>query len=315
MKPRNRTLPFLLLAALTPGVAPQALPAQTCEPPPRVSRTEMLEAMRTHGPYSLTSTTTSMLFGSRALLELVRRRQRSDPGGTRFLIDHAEWFSAHQEVAGVPYAEMSASARAGLEFAQDVLVEYGPEVVEEVVEGPAPTAAVAVTIFRADSGPTASAEFSYRDTLSVPKVDVFNQRVIRFRMLEYDSLLVFDEVSGISVRPRGFLSAVFAVLGKPDLKQTRLAVARDWWQVVRGRVKVFPGLSKTGTAAIEPGGTGHEDLPPDRADLRALLARMRRPIELRYGPPSCQARVVMARQQRDCRAVMGGLGCPNAGSP
>ena len=106
-------------------------------------------------------------------------------------------------------------------------------------------------------------------------------------------MLVFDQVTGISVRPLGFLSGLFAVLGKPDLKQTRIGVSADQWQVMRGQVKVFPGISKTATATIEPGGRGHEDVPSGRPDLAALEARMKRPVKLRYGPPSCQARLTM----------------------
>jgi hypothetical protein len=268
--------------------------------------------MREHGPYSLTSTTTSMLFGSRALLALVRHRRETAPGSTQLYIDHADWFAVHREVAGVSYEEMSESARAGFEHRQDVLVDYGPTVVEEVLEGPAPLTALDVTIAWADSADMPGS-FSYHDTLSVPKVDVFNDRVVRVRMLEYDGVIVFDEVTGMSVRPLGFLSALFGVLGKPDLKETRLAISPDYWQVVRGRVKVLPGISKTGTAFIEPGGKGHEEAPDDRPDLRRLARRLREPIEVRYGPPSCQARHLMRpAPPRACAHVMGGTGgCAN----
>jgi hypothetical protein len=190
---------------------------------------------------------------------------------------------------------MSAAARAGFEHHQDALVDYGPDVVEGVVEGPAPLMSLDVMIFWPDSE-GAPAEFSYKDTLSVPRMDMYDSRVIRFKLLEYDSMLVFDRVTGISVRPVGFLSAVFAVLGKPDLKQTRISISRDQWQVIRGKVKVFAGISKTGTATIEPGGRGHEGVPADRPDLRALAKQMKRPLELRYGEPSCQARIRMGRR-------------------
>ena len=302
-----RRLPALL-AALALGY-PGAGPAeQVCQEPYRVTRPEILDAMRRHGPYSLTSTTTSMLFGSTALLEIVRRRQRESPGSTQLLLRHDDWFAAHLATAGVPYVEMSASARAGFEHRQEVLVDYGPLVVEQVVEGPAPTTALDVTISWPDTG-RAPAEFSYRDTLSVPRVDVFNGRVVRFKVLVYDSVVVFDQVTGMSVRPIGFLSGLFAVLGKPDLKQTRMAVSADHWQVVQGRVKVFPGISKTGTATIEPDGRGHEGVPPGRADLGELRRRMRQPVELCYGPPSCQARARMrSRDGASCRGVMGGAG-------
>jgi hypothetical protein len=283
-------VPLLLAQALS--ISLPTLTAQSCAEPDRVSRAEVLQAMSAHGAYSITSTTTSMRFGAETLLAIVRRRQRENPGGTQFLIDQSDWFAAHTETAGVTYDEMSAAARAGFEHHQDALVEYGPQVVDQVLEGPVPIRALDVTIFWPDSA-GAPSDFSYRDTLSVPRMDVYDNRVIRFKLLEYDDMLVFDQVTGISVRPLGFLSAVFALLGKPDVKQTRIAVSADQWQVVRGHLRVFPGISKTGTATIEPDGRGHEGLPPGRADLRALKERLSRPLELRYGAPSCRIRLVM----------------------
>ncbi len=309
-------LPLLFLIAID-GTSPMAQGFGPAPPPAggscaaayRVPRAEILRAMKGHGAYSITSTTTSMRFGAETLLEIVRRRRQEAPASTHLLIDHADWFAAHLQTAGVPYAEMSAAARAGFEHGQDALIDYGPRVVEEVVEGPAPLTALDVTIFWPDTGGAAS-EFSYRDTLSEPMVDVYDRRVIRFKLLEHQDMLVFDQISGISVRPMGFLSAVFAVLGKPDLKQTRVAVSADQWQVMRGQVNVFAGISKTGTATIEPGGRGHEGVPRDRADLRAVAGEMKRPLKLRYGAPSCQARLVMQQggASGTCQRVMGGVG-------
>ena len=285
---------------------PVAADAQTCEPPPRIPRHVIAEAMRAHGPYSLTSTTTAMVFGSEALLAIVRRRQQEAPGATQFLIDHEDWFKAHQETAGVAYARMSESARTAFENRQDLLVDYGPEVLQEVQEGTAPRTALDVTLFSSD--PAGPSEFGYKDTTSVPKLEVFNRRVVRFRMLEYDDLLVYDEVTGVSVKPLGFLSAVFALVGRPDLKETRLAVAKDYWQVMRGRVNVMLGISKSGTATIEPEGRGHEGIPKGRADLAALAKRLAQPVEVRYGPPSCLAHHLTRRASDECRNPMGGTG-------
>jgi hypothetical protein len=310
--PRTRSSAAILtpaLLALALLASPPALAEQLCAEPYRATREEILLAMRDHGDYSLTSTTTSMRFGAEALLALVRRRQVVAPGRTQLLVGQNEWFAAHLETAGVTYAEMSAAARAGFEHRQDALVDYGPGVVERVVSGPAPEMALDVTIFWPDSA-GAPSEFSYEDTLSVPRLQVYDHRVIRFKLLQYDDMLVFDQVKGISVRPMGFLSAVFAVLGKPDLKQTRIAVSPDQWQVVRGQVKVFPGISKTGTATIEPGGRGHEGVLAGRPDLAALKDRMSRPIELRYGAPSCQTELRVGRGGggETCRRMMGGMG-------
>ncbi len=287
---RRPRLPARILAVSAALLALCARPtnaiAQACPAPYRVSRAEMLQAMGAHGDYSLTSTTTSMRFGGEALLAIVRRRQREEPGSTRLLIDQGDWFAAHRETAGVSYDEMSAAARAGFEHGQDALVDYAPDVVREVVEGPTPRTALSVTIFWPDSA-GAPSHFSYRDTLSVPRVEVYDDRVVRFKLLAYDDMLVFDQVSGISVKPLGFLSGIFSVLGKPDLKQTRIAVSGDQWQVMRGQVNVFAGISKTGTAAIEPGGRGHEKLPADRPDLGAMVERLKQPIKVRYGERRC----------------------------
>jgi hypothetical protein len=228
-----------------------------------------------------------MRFGAEALLAIARRRQKEDPGNTRFLINQNDWFGAHRETAGVAYAEMSAAARAGFEHHQDAVVEYGPQVLDEVLEGGRPLMSLDVTIFWPDSAGAPSG-FSYKDTLSVPKVDVYDDRVIHFKLLQYDDMLLFDEVTGISVKPHGFLSAVFAVLGKPDLKQTRLAVSADQWQVVRAKVNVFAGISKTGTATIEPDGCGYEHIPGERPDLQVLKTRLEQPLKLKYGALSCQ---------------------------
>ncbi len=128
-----------MLALLALCQHPSAAGAQACPAPYRVTRDEMLQAMSTHGRYSLTSTTTSMRFGAEALLAVVRRRQREAPGSSRIFIDQAEWFAAHRETAGVTYAEMSAAARAAFEQEQDAVVDYGPQVVSEVVQGPSPS--------------------------------------------------------------------------------------------------------------------------------------------------------------------------------
>jgi hypothetical protein len=261
--------------------------------------------MSGHGAYSLTSTSTSILFAAEALLAIVQRRKQEAPASTLLQVDHADWFAAHRMTAGVSYAEMSEGARAGFERRRDALVDYGPRVVEQVVEGPVPRLALDVTLFWPDTG-DAPSELKYRDTLSDPQVDVYHQRVVRFKVLQYDNLLFFDQIRGISVRPLGFLSAIFAVLGKPDLRQIRLAVSSDQWQVMSGTVNVFAGITKTGTGTVEPGGRGHEGVPQGRSDLRALAEQMKRPLELRYGAPSCQT--TLAMQDRDCQGVMGGAG-------
>jgi hypothetical protein len=286
---RARLVVLTLLGPIltAPGGTPHAAAAAGgCGESYRVTHDEMLQAMATHGAYNLTATTTSMRFGTEALLKLVHRRQQEAPEATRLFIDQSDWFTAHRETAGVTYDQMSEAARSGFEHHQDVTVDYGPGVVQQVVEGPAPVLALDVTIAWPDSG-DAPASFTYRDTLSVPRVEVHDSRVIRFKLVEYSDMLLYDEIDGISVKPLGFLSAIFALVGRPDLKQSRVAFSADFWQVMRGRVKVFPGISKTATAVIEPDGLGHENIPADRSDLQALDQRLKQPLKLKYQARGC----------------------------
>jgi hypothetical protein len=92
------------------------------------------------------------------------------------------------------------------------------------------------------------------------------------------------------------------------LKENRIAVGKDYWQVWRGRVNVMLGISKTGTVTIEPDGRGHENIPRGRADLAALAKQLARPLEVRYGSPSCLARQLARRAAAECRNPMGGTG-------
>ena len=130
-----------------------------------------------------------------------------------------------------------------------------------------PIMALDVTLLPTRSEGAASG-FSYKDTLSVPRVDMYNDPLIRSKVLEYDDMLVFDEVTGISVRPLGFLSGIFAVLGNPDLKQTRIGATPTSGRSCEPGEDV-PGISKTGTCddragrararahPIGPAGPGH----------------------------------------------------------
>lgn len=259
---------------------------QLCSPPEPVPREELLQAMSSLGGYSLTTTTNAARFGSDVLLALALRERQKSTGSTVLLIRQSDWFTAHRETAGVTYDEMSIAAREGFEHDQDVLVDYSGDVVDQVEEGPTPLMALDVKIFWPRSEHAVS-DYSYKDTLSIPRVVVYNNRVIRFKLLKYDGMVVFDKIEGISVRPLGFFSALFAIIGNPDLKQNRIAVSADQWQVMRGRVHALLGISDTRTATFEPDGRGHEGVPAARPDLRAIENRLKEPVKLRYRKSQC----------------------------
>lgn len=260
---------------------------QECGPLYQVPREEILEAMQSPGDYTLTATTNAARFGAEVLLRLVRARQQKDPDSMPLLVLQSDWFASHLKTAAVASEEMSVAARMGYEYQQDAVIEYGIDrVLAKVEEGPVPLMALSVRVFWRKA-PNSPSEYSYLDTLSVPRLKVTNSREIRFKLVEYEDMLVFDQVTGISGRPLGFFSVVFAVLGDPDFVHNRIAISEDQWQVMRGRARGFLGISKTRTATFEPSGRGHEGVPADRPDLRELEERLTAPLRLRYKPTSC----------------------------
>ena len=109
--------------------------------------------------------------------------------------------------------------------------------------------------------------FTYKDTLSVPRVEVHDSRVIHFELVEYPDMVLYDEIEGISVKPLGFLSAVFALVGKPDLKQNRVAVSA---RPVAGDARTGENLSwhlQDRRGGDRARGLGHEEIPVGRTDL------------------------------------------------
>jgi hypothetical protein len=60
------------------------------------------------------------------------------------------------------------------------------------VESPGSDGGLPVVVAHPPSG------FRYDDTLSVPKMDLHDDRVIQFKLPQYDDMLLLDEVMGIS---------------------------------------------------------------------------------------------------------------------
>ena len=125
----------------------------------------------------------------------------------------------------------------------------------------------------------------------------------------------FDRTSlALPVRQDELVSAVAAANPRTVVVVNAGAPVLLPWsdEVAAVLVSWFPGqefgnaLADVLTGTVEPGGRGHEGVPQGRSDLRALAEQMKRPLELRYGAPSCQT--TLAMQDRDCQGVMGGAG-------
>lgn len=248
-----------------------------------VTREELIRAMRGHGPYDITKTTNAGRLQAETILQLVRDVQARDSTRTPLFISHRDWFDAYLKVAGVTAAAAPIFARLGYEYGQDVRVERRPERVIRSIKGPPPKSAFHVTIWWEPS-PAKRESYSYEDTLSVPRLQVTNHRVITYRMLDFGDMIVLGNIQGLTGRPTtGLLGVLFRLIGEGRLVETRMAVSADGLQLLRGSArKGFMGV--TTTATVTPDGRGMKDIPDGREDLRRVEDRLKTPIEVEYVP-------------------------------
>ncbi|HET7291402.1 MAG TPA: hypothetical protein VFM88_03160 [Vicinamibacteria bacterium] len=240
--------------------------------------------MRASRGYNPAATTNGARFQSEVLRHLARQALARGAPHEPLLIGHAEWFSAVLERTGLTPAEAPAFIRLGNDHAQDIYLEYESErVVRQVLSGPTPGLALSVTIgWRGGRGVPGS--YSYEDLLSTPKLKVTNKRVIRYRLLDFGNLVVFDDVTGLNGRPTsGVLGLLFQLIGEGHVVENRMVIAPDGLQVARARAKkAFIDVESTVT--VYPDGRTEKDLPPGRGDLAPLEARLKQELRLEYWP-------------------------------
>lgn len=249
-----------------------------------VSRREMLEAMRLQIGYDPTATTNAARFQAEVLLYLARQAKARDPTGLPLFLRHSDWFQAFLTVTGRTAETAPTYALLGYQNAQDLAVDYRADrVVREVEVGPTPELALNVMVWWVRTSDTAD-QYSYRDSLSTPQLNVTNKSVITYRLLDLGDVVVYDQIEGLTGRPTsGALGLLFRVMGEGSVQWSRMAIAQDGLQVARARAKkAF--ISVTSTMTVYPDGRTEKDVPPDRPDLAALEERLKAPMEVEYVP-------------------------------
>jgi hypothetical protein len=252
-----------------------------------VPKERLVEAMQRTDGYDLAATTNAPRFGADVFIDLVDSALAAGPAQSLMLIRQQDWFDAFREVTGLTVDESPAGARLAAEHQQDMLIEYRPgQTVNDVPEGPVPDLALTVQAFWPQI-PGGVDEYSFRDTLSVPPLRVTSKRIVRYRLLRYDHMIVYDEMEGMYGRPTGgFMGFIFSILGDAQLQQSRLAFADDGYHVMRARArKGF--FTRTPVATFDPEGRGTEGIPDDRPDLASLAVSLALPIEVDYLPYPC----------------------------
>ena len=247
-----------------------------------VDRSEVLEAMRQHyGDYELTSTTNGAWLAD-VVFYLARQARDRDPDGLPLFIGHEAWFRSFLAVTGRTEETVPEYALLNYRYEQNMEVDYRLDrVIQEVEEGPMPELAVNVRISWED-GPGKPDRYSYLDTLSTPRFKVTNWQVMTYRLLDFGDWAVYDEIEGITGRPKsGVLALLFRVIGEGRIAHSRMAISEDGIQVSRTRAeKAF--MEVTTTVTVHPDGTMEKDVPADRSDLLELEKRLKQPLEIDY---------------------------------
>ena len=247
-----------------------------------LERSEVLEAMRQHGDYDLTATANGAWFLAEVVCYLAQQARERDPNGPPLFIGYEDWFRAFLEVTGRTEDTVPQYALRNYRYEQNMEVDYRlDQVIREVKKGPMPELALNVRISWED-GPGKPDRYSYLDTLSTPHVKVTNYQVITYRLLDFGDWIVYDEIGGITARPKsGVLALLFRVIGEGRIAHSRMATAKDGTQVSRTTAKkAF--MAVTTTVTIYPSGTMEKDVPDGRTDLLELEQRFKQPMEIDY---------------------------------
>jgi hypothetical protein len=173
--------------------------------------------------------------------------------------------------------------RLSYEHQQDLEIDYRTERVVDGAGPDRPDFAATVRMWWPDR-PGAPASFSYMDLGSTPQLKVTNQRVIVYRLLEVNGMVVYGRIEGLRGRPTsGLLGALFQLIGEGDLKESRMMLSHDGLQISRTRAEKW-SMGVTQTVTVYPDGRAEKDIPANRPDLVGIAARLEAPLRIRYLP-------------------------------
>ena len=173
------------------------------------------------------------------------------------------------------------------QYGQDMTVDYRREkVIQQAAPAALPQMALSVCIWWPRAAGTPGS-YSYEDLLSTPRLKVTNERVITYRLLDYGDTTVFHQVEGLRGRPTtGILGLLFQVIGEGHVVESRMGLAADGLQVSRARARKLM-IEVATTVTVYPDGRTEKDVPSGRADLAAIEARLKRPLDLKHPPLDC----------------------------
>jgi hypothetical protein len=263
---------FLALLLSGPALAPRT-----------VGQKEVLAAMNACQGYNVTATTNGPRFQAEVLLRLARQARAELPDGPELFIGHDEWFFAFLARTGLTKETAPTFVRLAYEHAQDLQIDYRTDRVVENSGSDRPDVAAIVKMWWPER-PGGPLSYSYMDLTSTPQLKVTNQRVIAYRLLDVNGMVVYGQVEGLRGRPTsGLLGALFQLIGEGEVKESRMMLSHDGLQISRTRAEKW-AIGVTQTITVYPDGHAEKDIPPNRPDLAAIATRLEAPLKIRYRP-------------------------------
>jgi len=260
-----------------------------------VAREQIVTALRQQQAlgYRIDAIANSVRLQSAMMLALADAIRGDDPPQRPFRIDHRDYYSAFLEVSGLTEQTVPSFVAAPYAAHEDYLVDPRiDEVIEASATSDRPQRALNVKAGWPPA-PGVPTSYSYEDHSTDPAIETRREQVTSWRILDYGTVIVYDDLRGVGGRATsGLLGVIFAVLGHAQAQQTRFAIAADGVQVSRTTARKL--LTLTQTVTIFPDGTVVTGLPKDRPDLAALertlidlpLRVTYRPMDLSPMPPA-----------------------------
>ncbi len=249
-----------------------------------VSFSELLQAMQEEQGYDPTTTTNVGRFQSNVLLRLARAAIQRQPDGPPLLLRHQDWYAAFLECTGLTDDTAPIFSKLAFRYRQDQLVDYRQDrVLKKAAAGSIPRLALNVKVsWPEDSG--LPKKYSFEDTLSKPKLKVSNYRLLRYRLLDFGDMTVYDEMEGLSGQPTsGLLGVLFKLIGEGHVTQARM-IALD------GGVLVSRTYASKGIFSVNPivtvlaDGQAKKGLHQMHDDDGRLSARLNQQFQIEYVP-------------------------------
>jgi hypothetical protein len=253
-----------------------------------VSCSELVEVykLEKEAGYNMLAVTNSGRMQANIILRLVKAASEQTPNGPPLFIDYRDNFFAYLEAMKITNDSVPLFIQRSFDYHQDQLIEYRKnKVIRKVIEGKEPILAITGKAWWPKSD-TLPDEFSYEDTLSDPNLMVINDRILNYRILEFEDQIVLDQIEGMAGYPTsGLLGVLFAPLhlfGNPSLLQVRMAVSDDSLLILYAKSQYIIILPVTST--VYPDGLAINELPENRPDLEEIEQQLEKPLEIEYFP-------------------------------